>query len=598
MKMCENFKIGDLWRKTSLTKKVAVLIILVLSLFFAFVFTMQTFFFGKIYINQKETALKSAIRMLCEDYSKLKSDDEIQQYLTEASNAGSANIMILNSEKEIIYSLSYRMTITDNSGNSVRIILDEMARDRNIYSLNLKNGGSATVEYMYFEDERTDTYFPIKITNQNGEIFTNHIMGPPKSKRDVKEITGKISNLTLPLKNNNFRRIDAMRTLFLWTQNEDAMKEFAEKDSYYEIFEDPQLHSRCMILAKTADNSDIFFGVVPLAYESENHKAFAAITLPWLLLSAVVSLLVAIIFSKQITKPILSISRVTTKMKNLDFSEICNLKGKDELGKLAENINEMSKKLDETIQELLKANKKLTADIERDREIEQQRKEFVAAVSHELKTPLAVIHAYTEGLQDEVSPKNKEKYMRVIIQETEKMDALILSMLENSRLESGMEKLVTKDHDLCALVKNVCKVFEGANHIKFCYDLPEKPLIYSFDIDKIEQVINNFMSNAIKHTKESGSVYIEVKEDNGTCTVSVENEGEAIAEDELDRVWDRFYKSDKSRDRSDGSTGLGLSIAKNILKLHNANYFVENTKKGVKFGFTLRRTDDEQHKES
>ena len=551
MRMREKLRLGDFWRKTSLTKKVAVLIILVLSLFFAFAFVVQTFIFSKIYINQKEAALKSAIKMLDEDYPKLKSDDEIRQYLTEASNAGSANIMILNSEKEVIYSLSYRMTVTDDKGNSVHIILDEMARDRKIYSLNLKNGETVAVEYMYFEDERTDTYFPIKIENAGGEVFANHIMGLSKDREDVKAITGKISKLTLPLKNNNFRRIDAMRILFLWTRDRNAVREFEENGTYYKIFEENGLHDRCMIMAKKGDNSDIFFGVVPLTPRDENHKAFAAVTLPWMLLIAAVSLLVAIIFSRQITKPILSISRVTTKMKNLDFSESCNLKGKDELGKLAENINDMSKKLDETIKELIKANKKLTADIERDREIEQQRKEFVAAVSHELKTPLAIIRAYTEGLMDGVSPKNSEKYMSVIIQETEKMDNLILSMLENSRLESGVEKLVIKEYDICALVKNVCKVFEGTKAVVISYDLPTEPVVYEFDIDKIEQVINNFMSNAIKHTKASGNIYVEIKVSYNICTVSVENEGEPIEADELDRVWDRFYKSDKSRDRSD-----------------------------------------------
>lgn len=586
MKICKLLNLKALWRKISITKKVAVLVVLVLSLFFAFVFAIQAMLFDKVYLNSRETALKSAVGTLEESYKDLESGEEVIQCLMEVSNTSSSNIMVLNGEKHVVYSLSYSMTVTDEKGSSITVNLDALERERQLQKLRLSEGDKVFVEYVYFDDERLDTYFPIRIEANGVTVTENN--APRQKPRQTQRIEGVVSKLTLPINNRNFSKFDAMRALFLWQEDEDAILTFSENGEYFGIMNDPGLHSRCMVYAKKYENGDIFFGAAPLARDGESGRAFRKLTMPWVILSVILSIIVAMIFSKQVTKPIKSISRITTKMKNLDFSEKCCLKSKDELGSLSDNINEMSSKLDETIRELVTANSKLKEDIERDREIEQQRKEFVAAVSHELKTPLAIIRAYTEGLMDGVSPKNSEKYMKVIIDETEKMDSLILSMLENSRFESGAEELVIKRHDFLNLIKRVCKIFEDSSVIKFEYDICGEKAVCEFDIDKIEQVINNFMSNAIKHTKENGTIFVSFKVVDEGYMFSVENEGEHIAEDEIERVWDRFYKSDKSRDRSDGSTGLGLSIAKNILKLHNADYFVENTEMGVKFGFILK----------
>ena len=247
----------------------------------------------------------------------------------------------------------------------------------------------------------------------------------------------------------------------------------------------------------------------------------------------------------------------------------------------------MSEKLDNTIKQLRRANNKLKKDIEHERMLENQRKDFVAAVSHELKTPLAVIQAYAEGILDGISGDNLDKYLKIILDETNRMDKLVLGMLENSKLEAGAEQPQMKENDLAQQAKNIVKIFAKSAsdyEITIVSNISEDKIIKCCDIAMIERVMMNFMSNAVVHTPKGGKIIVTVSDE----IFSIENEGENIPEEEIKFIWDKFYKIDKSRTRAGGETGLGLSIAKNILILHKAEYGAENTGTGVKFWFKLK----------
>ena len=229
----------------------------------------------------------------------------------------------------------------------------------------------------------------------------------------------------------------------------------------------------------------------------------------------------------------------------------------------------------------------MKSDIERQVEQENQRSEFVAAISHELKTPLAVIRAYSEGLIDGVSVEKQSKYINVIIDETEKMSALVSDMLKNSKLESGAMEMDIQRYNLSEFVSEISyrlsKTAKEKN-IDVLNDI--EPDIYAdFDEYYLEQVVGNFITNAIRYTPEGMRIFVKAVQREKSCEVSVENEGSHIADELLDKVWNRFYKVDSSR--SGEGTGLGLAIAKNILMLHKARFSVENTDIGVKFSFTL-----------
>lgn len=298
------------------------------------------------------------------------------------------------------------------------------------------------------------------------------------------------------------------------------------------------------------------------------------------------------IYSNMMSKPLLEINKAALKMANLDFEEKCEVGSEDEIGSLALSLNTMSENLKNALNSLREANEKLQNDIEMERKLERMRKEFVAAVSHELKTPINLIEGYAEGLKDNIfEDKDKEFYLDVIIDESEKMGNLVEDMLDLSQLESGSFKLVKEEFFLHKLVAATVKKFSGLmaeKRINLNINLLENSRVYA-DWNRIEQVIINYITNAIRHTRGEGTIEVNMKDSGEEFIVEVINTGSRIPENELENIWDKFYKIDKSRNRELGGTGIGLAIVKNIVQLHEGKLGVENLDNGVKFYFSLKK---------
>lgn len=301
-------------------------------------------------------------------------------------------------------------------------------------------------------------------------------------------------------------------------------------------------------------------------------------------------LLLSLIYSNMIAKPLIKITKTASKMANLDFNEECVIKSEDELGNLAASLNLLSKNLNESLTSIKDANTELEKDIEKEKKLAEMRKDFVASVSHELKTPITLIEGYTQALNDDIlEGAEKQYFLDVIMDESKKMNNLVSDMLDLSQLESGNFKLVQEEFFLNELIKPVTKKFSSLineKNINLELNLIENIKINA-DWNRIEQVLTNYVTNAIRHTDGSITVTMINRED--IICVEVENSGSNISADETIKIWDNFYKIDKSRTRKLGGTGLGLSIVKNIILLHGGSCGVENTEKGVKFYFTLTK---------
>ena len=218
------------------------------------------------------------------------------------------------------------------------------------------------------------------------------------------------------------------------------------------------------------------------------------------------------------------------------------------------------------------------------------RKEFVASVSHELKTPITLIDGYAVGLKDDVfEGKEKDFYLDVIIDEARKMGHLVTDMLDLSQLESGNFKLILQEFNLKELIIFTLKKYETLFTEKLVRI--ETSFIdnvrVNADWGRIEQVLTNFITNALRHVNENGTINVRMVDKGEYISVEVENTGSHMPDDEMDKIWDKFYKLDKSRNRKLGGTGIGLSIVKNILTLHGYSYGVCNTADGVKFYFDV-----------
>lgn len=310
----------------------------------------------------------------------------------------------------------------------------------------------------------------------------------------------------------------------------------------------------------------------------------------------IASIMVTIV-SKKFTEPILELNNIAKKMSNLDFSQKYKVtNARDEINDLGRSINTMSDKLERTIKQLRNSNIELERDIEEKSKIDEMRKTFISDVSHELKTPIALIQGYSEGLLENVNndEESRKFYAEVILDETNKMDKLVKQLLELMKLEYGKREFNNKEFNIVELEKEVIRktnvmIEEKQAEIKF--DENEDIRVFADDF-YIEQVLTNYLTNAIKNVKKMyGEKYIKIsneinKEEQKVC-IKVFNTGEQISEENLNRIWNRFYKADESRHREDGGTGIGLAFVKAIMSNYDNKYGVKNLENGVEFYFEL-----------
>lgn len=299
--------------------------------------------------------------------------------------------------------------------------------------------------------------------------------------------------------------------------------------------------------------------------------------------------------TRRITKPITKLVRISEKMTRLDFSEKYTGNTDNEVDVLGERMNNLSDKLEETIRELKSANAGLQQDIEKKTQIDEMRKEFLSNVSHELKTPIALIQGYAEGLKDCVNDDDASRdfYCEVITDEADRMNKLVKNLLNLNELEFGNNNVEIEHFDLMELIRNCAESMDiliRQNGISLI--LPEEKSVPVWaDEFKTEQVLTNYLSNAIHYADGEKIVRITVTRADSIVRVGVFNSGDAISEDVMPNLWTKFYKADKARTREYGGSGIGLSIVKACMEAMGRQYGVENTGDGVNFWFELDGSD-------
>jgi len=307
-----------------------------------------------------------------------------------------------------------------------------------------------------------------------------------------------------------------------------------------------------------------------------------------------VSIILASIYSNLISKPLVTLTYAANKMSNMDFSVVCETNRSDEIGSLAKSLNFLSKNLQSALLDLQKKNNKLEHDIEKERQLDNMRKEFTANVSHELKTPIGIIEGYAEGLKDGiVSGEDAKMYLETIIDESKKMSVLVTNMLELSKLESGTTKPNPEAFNINRLITKIINKHkpdfeENKFNVNFNSSTPYS-YVYA-DPFQMEQVLTNLITNAIKYTPPTNDININIEDKLDKFKISVQNMGVSIPSDEIGKLFDKFYRLDKSRERTQrNSTGIGLSIVKNILNLNNSEFNLQNIAGGVEFYFYLEK---------
>lgn len=306
-----------------------------------------------------------------------------------------------------------------------------------------------------------------------------------------------------------------------------------------------------------------------------------------LLLVLLLSVIVTIIITVNVTRPILHLVHISERMSNLDFNVKYKSDSDDELSVLGNSMNKLSEKLESTIAELKTANIELQKDIEEKTEIDKRRKEFVSNVTHELKTPIALIQGYAEGLKEGVNEDSESRdfYCDVIIDEAAKMNKMVMKLISLNQIESGENRVEMVRFDIITLIDSVLNsasilLKEKGADVYF----NNTGAIYVWtDEFQTQEIITNYLSNAINHLSGDNIIRITTELKAGKVRVGVYNSGEHIPENEMDRIWEKFYKIDKARTREYGGSGIGLSIVKAIAEQLNMECGVNNVPGGVEF---------------
>lgn len=299
------------------------------------------------------------------------------------------------------------------------------------------------------------------------------------------------------------------------------------------------------------------------------------------------------IYAWLFTRPLIEMNEVTKHMAKMNFTKKCVTKSTNELGQLAESINSMSDSLAKALGDLKEKNRQLEKDIEHEHKMEKSRKEFISNVSHELKTPIAIIQGYAEGLRLGISdnPEDNEEYLDVIIEESKRMNTIVLDLLELSYYESGSYKLNESDFSLNEAIEEyiaVQKMRVDEKGISVILDLPENMNVRG-DEAKINMVLNNYFTNAVSHCEGEKIIRISAEEHENFYRISVFNTGKTIPEEQLEELWSNFYRGDKSHRRDEGRFGLGLSIVAAIQSMHSSEFGCCNQNDGVAFWFDVKK---------
>ncbi len=296
------------------------------------------------------------------------------------------------------------------------------------------------------------------------------------------------------------------------------------------------------------------------------------------------SLVWVFVFARRFSRPIAEMNRITKNLSALDFTQKVTVRGSDEIAQLGGSVNEMSDSLAAALSELRQANAKLKDEIELERQLDRMRRDFVANVSHELKTPISIISGYAEGLKLNINEDAREEYCNTILDESRRMNGLVLKILELSRYESGRIEVHAERFDLSALAKQMTQRILKDCGVETAVTVPAGITVEA-DPMLAEQVLQAYLENARSHTPNGGSVTVTAAEIDGKIRLSVINTGDPIPAEQMPQIWQSFYRGDDSHKRDQSRFGLGLSIVSAIARLHRTACGVMNTENGVCFWF-------------
>lgn len=614
-------------RKKSIVTKLFVITALLLLIFFSMQFIFQCFCLENFYSYNKNKRMMGNVLTLKEKLeNNLLNDKEINKLLmilSEENNSSSGIVNIYGIPKygfDGNNNVSH-IKIKDTKGDEYLIYIENFLRypsfqnalenkkdinikgyilpgkEKDMYPSTIKIDGkvfgaqSSNLESIIISETEEDIKKNGEYNQETNNDKRTHVLIPTLS-----EIDGTVEDIQLTEQKDyvmEYKKNQLMKEVTLFLQeNKDVNGLFSNRELIHYSKLDPVTGIENLVFIQPVflNNEEpmFFFSLTSLQSINEVTDIMEKYFLITFLIVLVAAVIAAFFYSKIITKPLLEISKVTKQMAGLDFSNQCNMKKEDEIGELGKNINILSVKLKEAVGELETKNERLLQDIEVKEKVDQFRKEFIANVSHELKTPLTVAKGICEGIRDEIYDPTNSEYINQVLNEINGMNKLVYNLLQSSKIQVEVQQLrddIFQLSDVILKVHDRLKSLAQDKNIEVTMELTDDFLMG--DEQKIETVIENLYSNSIRYSTIGQKIRIKMESKEGRCICSIENSGAKIPNEELQKIWDPFYRIEKSRNKDLGGTGLGLYIVKQILDSHKSEYGIENTQWGVKAYFSL-----------
>ena len=402
------------------------------------------------------------------------------------------------------------------------------------------------------------------------------------------------NNAEILIKKSEQLKRYSLRKQLTTREVEEIEQAFENNKSIFKIIAFNDYRGRALVLFMPYKSHRYIEIITPLNLIEEGLDTSVKYHFQIIMLAFILGLVAAFIFSKAIVAPILELKEITQKIAKLDFSRKFDKNRTDEIGELGQAINKMRDNLEKNIDEINLANKKLKQDIQKEKEMDKLRKEFVAYVSHELKTPIAIIQGYAQGLMENIATEeDRNFYCEIIVEEAYKMDTLVQELLLMSKIEAGYFKMDTSEIDIYPIIKEIIE--KSSSHDEAVVEYSgEKSIKVVCDEKYIDRVLDNFISNAIKYKTGDDKIFLNVDDCGDRYKITVSNETDTLNEEDLENIWTPFIRL-KSSIGKEGH-GLGLAIIAGILKRHNSDFGVylseKNGKKMVNFWFELNKADE------
>lgn len=528
-----------MFRKKSLKVKLSLILIGMVLLISVSSVLLSNIFLKRFYLAKKNQTLISTFEKIDDMYAA-----ELQGKTTESGESSSTD-----------ESLESYAIPDSGISDELCLQLDKLSQTRNLSVIIYRDMSSPIFDYMLKSNTKLLLYSSLGM-NQNSKVESSNIYSDYIN-ADKSGDAASVKTDSYEIEKVNVKRLGA---------------------SY-------------IYLAGTFKNGDHILIRASFSSITESAALSNQFFLYISLVAALIGFVVMYFVSNRFLGPITVLTNIAKRMSELDFTAKYEVKTEDEVGVLGNSMNMLSETLEQALAELKEANTELKKDLEKKEQIDAMRKEFLSNVSHELKTPIALIQGYAEGLMDNINDdeESREFYCEVIVDEARKMNQMVKKIMDLNQLEFGYNTVTMEHFDIIAMIRAVIAksdILLKQKEINLAFE-EDAPIYVWSDAYMSEEVFTNYLTNAINHADGEKRIDIQLEKKEKTVKITVHNTGEQIPEEDLSKLWDKFYKVDKARTREYGGSGVGLSIVKASMEQLGQPYGVYNCEDGVSFWFEL-----------